>query len=86
MNKEIRILGVLITDRQKEAGKVQTVLSKFGCSIKTRLGLHEVINDLCSSSGLIILELTGATGEMDKLEKELKDIGGTQTQRMIFQD
>ena len=86
MNKEIRILGVLITDRQKEAGKVQTVLSKFGCSIKTRLGLHEVINDLCSSSGLIILELTGATSDMDKLEKELKEIGGTQTQRMIFQD
>lgn len=86
MNKEIRILGVLITDRQKEAGKVQTVLSKFGCSIKTRLGLHEVINDLCSSSGLIILELTGSTSDMDKLEKELKEIGGTQTQRMIFQD
>lgn len=86
MNKEIRILGVLITDRQKEAGKVQTVLSKYGCSIKTRLGLHEVINDLCSSSGLIILELTGATSDMDKLEKELKEIGGTQTQRMIFQD
>ena len=86
MNKEIRILGVLITDRQKEAGKVQTVLSKFGCSIKTRLGLHEVINDLCSSSGLIILELTGATSDMNKLEKELKEIGGTQTQRMIFQD
>ncbi|MDX9695577.1 MAG: hypothetical protein RBT49_07275 [Bacteroidales bacterium] len=86
MNKEIRILGVLITDRQKEAGKVQTVLSKYGCSIKTRLGLHEVINDLCSSSGLIILELTGSTSDMDKLEKELKEIGGTQTQRMIFQD
>ena len=86
MNKEIRILGVLITDRQKEAGKVQTVLSKFGCSIKTRLGLHGVIDDLCSSSGLIILELTGATSDMDKLEKELKEIGGTQTQRMIFQD
>ncbi|MGE0090423.1 MAG: hypothetical protein AB7S50_13210 [Bacteroidales bacterium] len=86
MNKEIRILGILITDRQKEAGKVQSVLSKFGCSIKTRLGLHEVINDLCSSSGLIILELTGAISDMDKLEKELKEIGGTQTQRMIFQD
>ena len=59
MAKEIRILGVLITDRQKEAGKVQALLTKFGCSIKTRLGLHEVTDNLCSSSGLIILELTG---------------------------
>ncbi len=86
MAKEIRILGVLITDRQKEAGKVQTLLTKFGCSIKTRLGLHEVTDNLCSSSGLIILELTGEIAEMDKLEKELKTIGGIQSQRMIFKD
>ncbi|OFX83231.1 MAG: hypothetical protein A2W99_12575 [Bacteroidetes bacterium GWF2_33_16] len=86
MAKEIRILGVLITDRQKEAGKVQALLTKFGCSIKTRLGLHEVTDNLCSSSGLIILELTGDVAEMDKLEKELKTIGGIQSQRMIFAD
>jgi hypothetical protein len=86
MAKEIRILGVLITDRQKEAGKVQALLTKFGCSIKTRLGLHEVTDNLCSSSGLIILELTGEIAEMDKLEKELKTIGGIQSQRMIFKD
>jgi hypothetical protein len=86
MAKEIRILGVLITDRQKEAGKVQALLTKFGCSIKTRLGLHEVTDNLCSSSGLIILELTGEITEMDKLEKELKTIGGIQSQRMIFKD
>jgi len=87
MSKEIRILGVLITDRQKEAGKVQEVLTKYGCSIKTRLGLHEV-SDLCSTSGLIIIELAGASADMDmdKLEKELKIIGGIQTQRMIFMD
>ncbi len=85
MAKEIRILGVLITDRQKEAGKVQAVLTKYGCLIKTRLGLHEV-SDLCSTSGLIIIELTGASADIDKLEKELKIIGGIQTQRMIFMD
>ncbi|OFX26878.1 MAG: hypothetical protein A2041_12050 [Bacteroidetes bacterium GWA2_31_9b] len=84
MSKETRILGVLITDRQKEAGKVQSVLTKFGCSIKTRLGLHEVNNDICSSSGLILLEITGEIAEMDKLENELKAIGGAQTQKMVF--
>ena len=84
MAKETRILGVLITDRQKEVGKVQSVLTKFGCSIKTRLGLHEVNNDICSSSGLILLEITGEIAEMDKLENELKAIGGAQTQKMVF--
>ena len=86
MAKETRILGVLITDRQKEAGKVQSVLTKFGCSIKTRLGLHEATDDVCSTSGLLLLELTGDVSEMDKLENELVAIEGTQTQKMIFVD
>ena len=86
MSKETRILGVLITDRQKEAGKVQNVLTKYGCSIKTRLGLHEVSDDVCSPSGLLLLELTGDVSEMIKLENELVAIEGTQTQKMIFVD
>lgn len=86
MSKETRILGILITDRQKEAGKVQNVLTKYGCSIKTRLGLHEVTDDVCSTSGLLLLELIGDISEMDKLENELVVIEGTQTQKMIFVD
>ena len=86
MSKEIIILGILITDRQKEAGKVQNVLTKYGCSIKTRLGLHEVTDDVCSTSGLLLLELIGDISEMDKLENELVVIEGTQTQKMIFAD
>jgi hypothetical protein len=86
MSKETRILGILITDRQKEAGKVQSVLTKYGCSIKTRLGLHEATDDVCSTSGLLLLELTGDVTEMNKLENELVAIDGTQTQKMIFVD
>jgi hypothetical protein len=86
MGKETRILGVLITDRQKEAGKVQKVLTKYGCSIKTRLGLHEVTDDHSSTSGLLLLELTGDVSEMNRLEEELIAIEGTQTQKMIFVD
>ena len=86
MNNEIRILGVLVPDRQNEASKVQSVLTKYGCSIKTRLGLHEVTNEICSTSGLLLLELTGDLIEMDSLEKELISIDGTQTRKMIFVD
>ena len=70
MSKENRILGVLITNRQKEAGKVQSVLTKYGCSIKTRLGLHEATDELYSTNGLILLELTGNVSEMEKLEQD----------------
>lgn len=84
MNNETRIIGVLITDRNKEAGKVQNILTQFGCSIKTRLGLHEVTDDNCSTSGLILLELFGDISEMDKLESKLNEVEGTQVQKMVF--
>jgi len=81
---EIRILGLHVTDRVKEALKVQDTLTKFGCSIKTRLGLHEVNEDFCSTNGLILLELTGDKIEMDKLETELLKIEGLVVKKMIF--
>jgi len=82
--KEKRILGVVITDRQKEAGEVQNVLTKYGCSIKTRLGLHEASNENCSNEGLILLELIGDYKDMDNLEEALQKIEGTETQKMSF--
>ncbi len=81
---EKRILGVLITDRKQEAGEVQKVLTQHGCSIKTRLGLHEVTQEQSSKEGLIILELIGDVTEMGKLEESLEKIPGTQTKKMIF--
>lgn len=83
-NKDIRILGVLVTKRENESENVQRILSKYGCSIKTRLGLHEEIEGSCNSCGLIILELIGETSEMDKLENELNALEGLQVNRMVF--
>ncbi len=79
-----RILGILITDRKKEAGEVQKILTQYGSTIKTRLGLHEVGDDTLSEEGLILLELTGIQSEMDNLERKLESIEGTQTQKMDF--
>ena len=83
-NTEIRILCVLVTQRENESENVQRILSKYGCSIKTRLGLHEEIEGACQSCGLIILELTGETSEMDKLEKELNSLDGLQVNKISF--
>lgn len=82
--KELWILGVQITDRVKEASLVQDVMTKYGCTIKTRLGLHEVREDFCSPNGLILLELTGNPSEFPKLENELLAIPGLQVRKMIF--
>ena len=69
--KEVRILGLLITDRIKEAGKVQQVLSSHSNIIRSRLGFHELSNSSCSRSGVVLVQLTGIPEEWDKLENDL---------------
>jgi len=82
--KEIRIIGLLITDRIKEAGRTQQALTKYAHVIKSRLGFHEVTEDVCSRIGIVILQLAGSTEECNKLETELNQIGGLEIQRMVF--
>ena len=82
--KELRIIGLLITDRIKEAGRTQEILTKYAHVIKSRLGFHEVTEDVCSRVGVVILQLAGSTGECAKLEEELGEIGGLEIQRMVF--
>lgn len=82
--KEIRILGLLITDRIKEAGRTQLALTRYAHVIKSRLGFHEVTEDICSRVGIIILQLAGDPKTCDQLEKELSQIGGLELQRMVF--
>ncbi len=84
--KEIWILGIYITDRVKEVSDVQSILTKFGCTIKTRLGLHEVKDDFCARSGLIILELTGSRDEFVKLENALLRVEGLSVRKMVFEE
>jgi len=84
MMDEKRILGINVLDRIKEAGRAQSVLSKYATSIKTRLGFHELSEDICSRNGFVILELTGKKSDWDQLENELNEIGGVNIQRMSF--
>ncbi len=82
--KEKRIIGINVLDRIKEAGRTQKVLSKYATSVKTRLGFHELSEDVCSRNGFIILELTGDNSKWDNLENELNEIGGINVQKMSF--
>lgn len=81
---EIRVLGIYINDRVNNALGIQQILSKYGCSIRTRLGLHEVLDDYCIEGGLILLELTGDRNEWLKLENELLAIDKLEVQKMEF--
>jgi hypothetical protein len=82
---ELRIIGLLITDRIKEAGRTQHVLTNHAHVIKSRLGFHEVDENVCSRVGVILLQLKGKTESCDRLEAELREIGGVEVQKMTFQ-
>jgi hypothetical protein len=83
--QELRIIGLLITDRIKEAGMTQQVLSQHAHVIKSRLGFHEVSDNVCSRVGVMLLQLRGNPGECDKLENALREIGGIEVQKISFQ-
>jgi hypothetical protein len=63
-------------NRVGNASKFQQVLTKNGCKIKARLGLHEVSEDLCANDGLIVLQPYGEKNEVEQLVKELNGLEG----------
>jgi len=56
--------------------KLQEVLTKNGCIIRTRLGLHEADEKKCSECGVIILETLGTAAETASLVAGIKKIKG----------
>ncbi len=85
MKKEDHLIfGVHITDRLVKASEVQKCLSEYGCNIKTRLGLHEVSSEFCSTNGLLILEMFGDLGKCRELETKLNAVEGVEVKSMQF--
>lgn len=78
------ILGVHITDRLKDAARVQQVLTEYGSNIKTRLGLHEVEPAAPSPQGVVILEVVGDADTCHRLAARLAAIEGVEVQQMVF--
>ncbi len=82
--KETRIIGLLIRDRIKEAGRVQLTLSKYAHLIRSRLGFHELNVNTCSRAGVIILQLSGNSDDWTAFEADISEIGGVEMQKMSF--
>jgi hypothetical protein len=60
------------------------VLSNYSHIIRSRLGFHELSEDVCSRTGVIVLHLAGQADDWDELENDLSQIGGLEVQRMKF--
>lgn len=82
--QETMILGILVFDRIKEAGKTQEVLTRHADVIRSRLGFHELDDHTCSRVGTILLILQGKPEKWQELRAELAEIGGVEIQEMKF--
>lgn len=75
------IMAVIISKRIAEAVKVQQVLTRHGCIIKLRVGLHET-GDVCADDGLVLLNLCGTRKDVAALKADLNKIKGVRAKTM----
>lgn len=83
--KEIKILGLYVNRSKDGTQRIQEILTRYGCSIRTRLGLHDTEEEYYDDCGLILLELYGNDEEATRLENELLEIDYVEVQKMTFQ-
>lgn len=78
------ILGIHVADFATQSGQVQKILSEYGCSIRTRVGLHDVADGVCSPNGLILVEFIGGEDRADEMSIQLGNVNGVEVKKMIF--
>ncbi|MBP2653689.1 MAG: hypothetical protein H6Q73_1258 [Firmicutes bacterium] len=79
-----KIMAILQENRVDTAPKVQELLTKYGCHIRLRLGLHEAAVDSCSNSGLILLQLCGDQATTSELEEKLSAVPHVKVKSMML--
>lgn len=80
------ILVIRLSQRSNNAVKMQELFTEFGCSIKTRLGLHETSESACSPSGVIILQLFATLEDAKKMEARFNEVPGAKARLVNLDD
>ena len=67
------IIGISINNRTNDSLKLQEILTKYGCLIKTRIGLHDMGEYKCLNYGIVLIEVIDKINEIyDELSKHWK--------------
>jgi len=82
MNNCSTIMTIVQDNRVETAVKVQDVLTKYGCYIRVRLGLHDAAVNSCTNSGMILLQLCGDDVPVKQIEQELRQIPNVKVKYM----
>ncbi len=80
------IIGVHVSNRAQQAVELQKIFTEYGCSIKTRVGLHDTSANSCSTTGVILLEIFNKDEAdiSDEMLDKFNSIDGVDAQRMRF--
>jgi hypothetical protein len=68
------IMAIALEARNRFAPNLQEILTKHGCIISMRLGLHETSQNSCAERGLILLQLCAEEEEISALKDDLSKI------------
>jgi metal-responsive CopG/Arc/MetJ family transcriptional regulator len=85
MAKKI-ILGVQVYGRYEHVPNLQQIYTDYGCYIRTRLGLHDVSENVCSRNGVHLLEMFGDDAKIQEFEDKLRGLEGIAVQKMVFEE
>jgi hypothetical protein len=79
------IIGVLLNNRVDNAPEFQSILSKYGSIIQTRIGLHAASEDINLKKGVILLDFIDNPGtELERFKEELAGFQDIDMQQMVF--
>ena len=81
---EYNVIAVKVSDREGVAQDLQKVLTKHGCLIKVRLGLHDIPANSCSPAGLVLMEVEGDPAEMQALVSELNALASVSAKHIAL--
>jgi len=81
---EYNVIAVKVSDREGVAQDLQKVLTKHGCLIKVRLGLHDIPANSCSPAGLVLMEVEGDPAEMKVLVSELNALASVSAKHIAL--
>jgi len=81
MGTKNTLIAIRVEDRDNAAVNVQKALTKHGCIINVRLGLHDQEDgNVCSPCGTMILQLACTPEAAHVVVNDLKAIDGVKAQ------
>jgi hypothetical protein len=81
---DYNVIAVKVSNREGVAQEMQKVLTKHGCLIKVRLGLHDIPANACSPAGLVLMEAEGEAAEIAQLVGELNALPEVSAKHLVL--